>query len=265
MKGLIFDIRHYAVHDGPGIRTTVFLKGCPLACHWCHNPESRTVSSQPIITRRRIGEKVFEETETVGVILTPLEVVMEAEKSRLFFDESGGGITFSGGEPLLQADFLAETLTLCRQREIHTTVDTCGYAPKEILRGIAGLTDLFLYDLKLMDDKKHKTYTGVSNHLIIDNLHLLVAMGKKIWLRMPVIPGVNDTDNEIKKIMTLLSELYPAVSSLYLLPYHAAALSKYQRMGISTEDYSFNPPHLIELETLKLKFSQTGFTVKIGG
>jgi len=265
MKGLIFDIRHYAVHDGPGIRTTVFLKGCPLACHWCHNPESRLASSEPILTKRRIGEKVFDETETVGVLRTPQEVVMEAEKSRLFFDESTGGITFSGGEPLMQSEFLAEALTLCREREIHTAVDTCGYAPVEVIRGIAELTDLFLFDIKLMDDHKHIEYTGVSNHIIISNLHLLAAIGKKIWLRMPVIPGVNDTDEEIEKLMTLLSELYPAVNKLYLLPYHAAAKSKYSRLGLETEDYVFSQPDQEILEKLKMKLSQTGFTVKIGG
>jgi pyruvate formate lyase activating enzyme len=265
MKGLIFDIRHYAVHDGPGIRTTIFLKGCPLACHWCHNPESRLALSEPIITKRRIGEKIFDETETVGLLLTPLETIMEAEKSRLFFDESVGGITFSGGEPLLQSEFLAEALKLCREREIHTAVDTCGYAPVEVIRRIAELTDLFLFDIKLMDDRKHKEYTGVSNHIILNNLQILAAMGKKIWLRMPVIPGVNDTDEEIEKLSALLSELYPAVNRLFLLPYHAAAKSKYLRMGLETEDYEFSQPDQELMDTLKMKLSKTGFTVKTGG
>jgi pyruvate formate lyase activating enzyme len=265
MKGLIFDIRHYAVHDGPGIRTTIFLKGCPLACHWCHNPESRKASAEPIITKRRIGEKVFDETETVGVMLTPLEAIMEAMKSRVFFDESMGGITFSGGEPLLQSDFLAEALMLCRAREIHTAVDTCGYAPVEVIRKIAALTDLFLFDLKLMDDWKHKQYTGVSNHIILNNLQLLVDMGKKIWLRMPVIPGVNDSDEEIEKLSALLTTLYPTVDQLSLLPYHAAARSKYLRMGLETEDYEFSQPDQELMETLKMKLAKTGFTVKTGG
>ena len=148
MKGLIFDIRHYAVHDGPGIRTTVFMKGCPLACHWCHNPESRLAFEEPIITKRRIGEKVFDELETVGISMTPHEVLQEVKKSGLFFDESGGGITFSGGEPMLQAEFLVEALKLCRAQEIHTAVDTCGYAPVEVIRRVAEFTDLFLFDLK---------------------------------------------------------------------------------------------------------------------
>jgi len=265
MKGLIFDIRHYAVHDGPGIRTTVFLKGCPLACHWCHNPESRLSSAEPIITKRRIGEKVFDETETVGVRMTPQEIVTEAEKSRLFFDESTGGITFSGGEPLLQSVFLAETLTLCREREIHTAIDTCGYASPEVIRRIAGLTDLFLFDLKIMDEKQHIKYTGVSNHIIINNLHLLATMGKEIWLRMPVIPGVNDTEEETDKLKKLLLELYPAVNRLFLLPYHAAAKNKYDRLGLKTGDYVFVQPDQQQLETLKMKLSDTGFTVKIGG
>jgi pyruvate formate lyase activating enzyme len=265
MKGLIFDIRHYAVHDGPGIRTTVFLKGCPLACRWCHNPESRLASSEPIIIKRRIGEKVFDETETVGIRLTPQEVIKEVEKSRLFFDESVGGVTFSGGEPMVQSAFLAEALTLCREREIHTAVDTCGYAPVGIIRKIAALTDLFLFDIKLMNDQKHIEYTGVSNHIILSNLHLLAAMGKKIWLRLPVIPGVNDTDDEIQKLTVLLSELYPTVKNLSLLPYHAAAKSKYDRLGLGTDDYAFNQPDKEVLETLRIKLSQSGFTVKVGG
>jgi len=265
MKGLIFDIRHYAVHDGPGIRTTVFMKGCPLACHWCHNPESRQASSEPIVTKRRIGEKVFDETETIGVSMTPHEVLQEVKKSGLFFDESGGGITFSGGEPMLQSEFLVEALKLCRAQEIHTAVDTCGYAPVETIRRVAEFTDLFLFDLKLMDDPKHIEYTGVSNHIIISNLHLLAAMGKKIWLRMPVIPGVNDTDEEIEKLLVLLTDLYPEVNRLFLLPYHAAAKNKYCRLGLETEDYEFSQPDKVALEKLKMKLSQTGFTVKIGG
>ena len=197
--------------------------------------------------------------------MTPLQIVTEAEKSRLFFDESTGGITFSGGEPLLQSGFLAETLTLCREREIHTAVDTCGYASTEVIRRIAGLTDLFLFDLKLMDENQHIEYTGVSNHIIINNLHLLVAMGKEIWLRMPVIPGVNDTEEETDKLKKLLLELYPAVNRLFLLPYHAAAKNKYDRLGLKTGDYVFVQPDQQQLETLKMKLSDIGFTVKIGG
>jgi len=265
MKGLIFDIRHYAVHDGPGIRTTVFLKGCPLACHWCHNPESRLASSEPIITKRRIGEKVYDEKETVGALMTPEEVIKEVMKSGLFFDESGGGITFSGGEPLMQSKFLAEVLTLCRKHEIHTAVDTCGYASLEVLREIASLTDLFLFDLKIMDDENHIKYTGVSNHIIHNNLRLLADMGKKIWLRMPVIPEVNDTDEEIEKLIQLMTELYPKVNKLFLLPYHAAAMSKYQRLDLDTREYVFTQPDQKQLEMLKHKLSKTGFNIKIGG
>ncbi|MDP4290367.1 MAG: glycyl-radical enzyme activating protein [Bacteroidota bacterium] len=265
MKGLIFDIRHYAVHDGPGIRTTVFLKGCPLACRWCHNPESRGTSSEPIVTKRRIGDKVFDENEMVGVRMTPLEVIMEAEKSRLFFDESGGGITFSGGEPLMQSGFLYETLKLCREREMHSAVDTCGLASSDNIQKIAELTDLFLFDIKLMDDQKHIKYTGVSNQVILNNLHLLASMGKKIWLRMPVIPGINDTPDDIRKLMNLLIELYPKVKNLNLLPYHAAAKSKYDRLGLDSSDYVFNQPTPEVMESLKLKLSQTGYAVKIGG
>ena len=265
MKGLLFDIRHYAVHDGPGIRTTVFLKGCPLACSWCHNPESQLPDTESMVVNRRVGDALHETMETVGYYLTPEEVMREIEKSRLFFDESGGGVTFSGGEPMMQPTFLDEVLTRCKEREIHTALDTCGYAPMETLRTIAAHTDLFLFDLKLMDCAKHTEYTGVSNHLILNNLELLVAMQKKIWLRIPVIPGVNDTPDEVEAFTVLLEGLYPAVDRLFLLPYHAAALSKYKRLGLETETYTFNQPDTDSLNRLKSRYEKTGFLVRIGG
>ncbi len=265
MKGLLFDIRHYAVHDGPGIRTTVFLKGCPLACSWCHNPESQLPATESMIINRRVGEVLHETSETVGYYSTPLEVVHEIEKSRLFFDESGGGGTFSGGEPMMQPEFMDEVLTLCKDRELHTAVDTCGYVSVETLRTIAAHTDLFLFDLKVMDLAKHIEYTGVSNHLILNNLELLVAMKKKIWLRMPVIPGVNDTPEEVAAFTELLSGLYPSVDRLFLLPYHAAAKSKYKRLGLETDKYTFSQPDTESLNTLKNTYGKIGFKVRIGG
>jgi len=265
MKGLLFDIRHYAVHDGPGIRTTVFLKGCPLACSWCHNPESQLPVSESMIINRRVGEILHETTETVGYYSAPLEVVQEIEKSRLFFDESGGGVTFSGGEPMMQPEFLDEVLTLCKNRELHTAVDTCGYVSVETLRTIATHTDLFLFDLKVMDLAKHIEYTGVSNHLILSNLELLVAMQKKIWLRMPVIPGVNDVPDEVEAFSELLSGLYPMVDHLFLLPYHAGAKSKYKRLGLETDKYTFTQPDTEHLNLLKSIYEKIGFKVRIGG
>jgi len=265
MKGLLFDIRHYAVHDGPGIRTTVFLKGCPLSCKWCHNPESQLPSPESMIVNRRVGEALHETTETVGYYATPQEVVQEVEKSRMFFDESGGGVTFSGGEPMMQPEFMDEILTLCKDKELHTAVDTCGYAPVEILRTIAAHTDLFLFDLKVMDPVKHTEYTGTSNHLILNNLKILAAMQKKIWLRIPLIPGVNDTPEEVNAYTQLLSDLYPAVDHLFLLPYHAAAKSKYKRLGLKTDSYIFRQPDTESLDLLKSTYEKIGFKVKIGG
>jgi pyruvate formate lyase activating enzyme len=218
-----------------------------------------------MIVNRRVGENLNETTEMVGYYSTPVEVVQELEKSRLFFDESGGGVTFSGGEPMMQPKFLDEILTLCKSRELHTAVDTCGYAPVEVIRTIAAHTDLFLFDLKLMDLAKHIEYTGVSNHLILNNLELLVAMQKKIWLRMPVIPGVNDTPDEVAAFMDLLSGFYPVVDHLFLLPFHAAAKSKYKRLGLETDKYTFNQPGTENLNLLKSTYEKTGFKVRIGG
>ena len=189
MQGIIFDIKHYAIHDGPGIRTTVFLKGCPLGCWWCHNPESRSGDIFQYKKQEKIEGRIVEQIETIGKNYTVPEVMKEIEKDIVFFEESGGGVTFSGGEPFKQTEFLKELLKCCKKQEIHTCVDTTGYVKTDQLEKAALFTDLFLFDLKHFDDKMHIKYTGVSNKQILENLQLLDEMGKSVQIRYPLIPG----------------------------------------------------------------------------
>jgi pyruvate formate lyase activating enzyme len=266
IAGMVYNIMRFSLHDGPGIRTTVFLKGCPLACPWCHNPESIRRESEIILREERCiqcGECVDACThgavirddgrvntdralcvrcgecvphcyagarEVAGKEMTTGSVLDEVVRDRVFFDESGGGVTFSGGEPLLQHEFLASLLQASRQREIHTVVDTTGCASPVILERIAPLVDLFLYDLKLMDDAKHREYTGVSNILLLENMRRLVQWGKQVIVRIPLIPGINDDPRNIRASGEWLASL-PAIREIHLLPYHAAGSEKYVRLG----------------------------------
>lgn len=193
-RGLVFNIQKYSTQDGPGIRTTVFLDGCPLRCWWCHHPE--------------------EETRTMTVD----EVLAEVLQDRTFYEESGGGVTFSGGEPLAQPDFLRELLRACRACGIHTAVDTCGHAPWEHLAAAAPFTDLFIYDLHVIDEKRHIEFTGVSNKLILSNLKALGRIHANIWVRVPVVPGFNDDAAELKAIARFAASV-AGVKQVNLLPY----------------------------------------------
>ncbi len=192
MQGLIFDIKRFAIHDGPGIRTTIFFKGCPLECWWCHNPESRNPEQETVIREHKLNGEVFEIREVTGRRMSVSEVLREIEKERMFMDESGGGVTLSGGEPLMQPAFCLALLRECRSAGIHTTLDTTGCVSKKIMTEVMAFVDLFLYDLKHMQENIHKKYTGVGNKLILKNLKFLHESGKNIILRLPVVPGVND-------------------------------------------------------------------------
>lgn len=236
MQGIIFDIKHFAIHDGPGIRQTIFFKGCPLSCWWCHNPESRradifSCEKEEIIE----GVKVCD-TETIGKKYTVDDVMTQVKKDIVFFEESGGGVTFSGGEPLLQYDFVMALQKECKKLEIHTCIDTTGNINSDKLVNAASLTNLFLYDLKHIDDNQHIKYTGVSNKLILNNLKLLDEMGKDIWIRFPLIPGINDEEHDLLSMMDFLSKLKNS-HPISILPYHKIGSHKYERFGI---DYKMN-------------------------
>jgi len=264
-KGLIFDIRRFCVHDGPGIRTTVFFKGCPLNCLWCHNPESRDHQIEHSVKHITLDGQTFSHNEATGRWMTPLEVMAEIERDRIFYDESGGGVTFSGGEPLMQELFLGELMKACRLRGIHTTLDTSGYASRQAMEQVARFADLVLFDLKLMDEMSHIRYTGVSNMPIHENLEYLVKEGKNICLRFPVIPGITDTTENIGLLKSFIAaDPRKAALKISLLPYHGMAREKYRRF--SKENPLAQLPDLKpeELAPLKMEFEALGLDVTIG-
>ena len=263
-EGIIFDIKHYAIHDGPGIRQTVFLKGCPLSCWWCHNPESRSREIFSYKKEESIDGRTVCQTETVGQNYTVPELMAEIEKDLIFFEESDGGVTFSGGEPLLQFDFLMAVLEECQQQSIHTCVDTIGFVPMEKMKKVAGLTDLFLFDLKQMDDDLHKQYTGVSNRLILENLQMLDKLGKDIWIRYPLIPGMNDDESNVFRMLDFLNRLQKK-HPVQMLPYHKIGKHKYTRFGIDYKMKGVEEPSQKHIEKIKKYFEDAGFAVRVGG
>ncbi len=264
MRGLVFDIKRYALHDGPGIRQTVFFKGCSLRCWWCHNPESQSTSTETIRKEIRLDGQTFCEDSSVGRMMTVDEVMAEVKRETIFYDESDGGVTFSGGEPLLQNEFLRALAIECRKNRIHTTLDTCGYATAEVVDAVADLIDLFLFDLKLMDDEKHREYTGVSNRIILENLQRLARDGRKVIIRFPVIPNITDTDENISRLIEYLHSI-PSIKEVDLLPYHSIAGGKYERLEMENKMRDAQPPTDQAMSQLKARFAQSGFIVKIGG
>ncbi len=250
--GIIFDIKRFSIHDGPGIRTTVFMKGCPLDCWWCHNPESRR--AEPAVLA---GEEVGRRIEVA-------ELLAEIEKDQPFHDESGGGVTFSGGEPLAQPEFLLAALAACGEREIHRAVDSTGHAPAYLLRRVAGETELFLYDLKHMDPQRHLRYTGRELAPILTNLRLLAELGRPVEIRIPVIPGVNDDPDNLDAAGRFAAEL-DNVTGLVLLPFHAMAMHKYERFGLELRLPETQEPEPDALRTAADRLAALGLNVRIGG
>ena len=266
IKGTIFNIQRFSLHDGPGIRTTVFFMGCPLNCIWCQNPEG--ISREPLLIRQQqkciscyscfeqcpqravkkgingpevdlsLCQSCFKcseicptgAIEKAGRMIRTEDLVGELLKDRLVFEESGGGVTFSGGEPFMQPAFLIEALQLLKQKGIHTVIETCGYTAWKPLEQAAVLTDLFLYDLKLIDDDQYLKYTGISGAEILKNLKKLVNLNVAIQVRMPIIKGINDDQKSLNQAAAYLREA--GIKTIELIPYHNFGEAKYEKIGL---------------------------------
>ncbi len=265
MKGLVFDIRRFSVNDGPGLRSTVFLKGCPLRCLWCHNPESQLFCVETNPVTELVEGEAFKSTVALGQWMNAQEVFTKLESDRIFMDESQGGITISGGEPLLQYAFTTELARLCHEAGLHVALDTTGYAAPHILQEVMPWVDLYLYDLKHCDNNLHKRYTGVDNTIILQNLQTLVEAGKKVIIRFPVIPGLNDGLENASAVLRTIQAFNGKITELNLLPYHSLASHKYQKLGIENLLAGTKDASLDQLSPLKHYFEHAGLTVKVGG
>ena len=264
MKALIFDIKRFAIHDGPGIRVTVFFKGCSMSCWWCHNPEGINPEPEDYIKETVIDGKVICENAIAGEWIGLEDLMKEIEKERIFMNESGGGVTFSGGEPFMQAEFLMNALKECKKRTIHTAIDTSGFTTEGLIRKAAGISDMFLYDLKFINEEEHKKYTGVSNKQILRNLRILSELKSDICIRIPVIPGINDRPRNIDNLISFITQL-SGIENVDLLPYHFFARSKYQRFNHTNRMEGIEKPSESHMSEIKAQFENAGFKVKIGG
>lgn len=300
--GQVFNLQRFSVHDGPGIRTTVFLKGCPLSCLWCHNPEgiapgpeiafspkrciecgeclsvcplglagpgcipgSRDLDLDPCLVCGACAENCpTEARQVVGSEMTVAEVIAEVIKDRVFFDESGGGVTFSGGEPLWQPSFLRQLLSACREHGLRTAVDTSGLAPWDELESIAEITDLFLYDIKHMDDEAHRRMTGVSNQQILTNLRRLGGCHRRIWVRVPVIPGINDSTENLRATGEFAAGI-EGVEQVRLLPYHPLGEDKLRRQGKRSILEDVRRPTDMRMQSLVNVVEAAGVAAALGG
>jgi pyruvate formate lyase activating enzyme len=287
-SGIVFNLQRFSIHDGPGLRTTVFMKGCPLACTWCHNPESQELSPTFVRLQHRcikcgrcIGDELSSPTvsnktvcdvadcptgalQLVGERVEAGDLVARLLRDRIYFDQSNGGVTVSGGEPLVQAPFVTEVLQRLRIEDVHTALDTCGFAPWEHLRDAAMRADVILYDLKLMDTARHEAATGVPNGRILANLSALCAVHPAVWIRIPVIPGVNDDDENLAAAADFLCAL-PHLRQVSLLPYHPTAEPKFARLGKRFAHHGTTAPTPAQLDAIAARFRGRGLTTSIGG
>jgi pyruvate formate lyase activating enzyme len=246
--GIVFDIQEFSVHDGPGIRTTVFMKGCPLACMWCHNPESQ--STQPQVIRNPFGERI------AGKEYSSQHLAALLNQQSAILKTNGGGVTFSGGEPLSQAAFIADVIDA--MDDLNIILDTSGYGSRKNFLLLLERLDLIFYDLKLIDPGLHKHYTGMDNHLILENLQLLNESGKPFVIRVPLVPEVTDSDENLKNIALTVRHM-KGLEEINLLSYNHAAGSKYENAGMQFKpDYDENRPlnrnlEIFEREGIKVK------------
>jgi pyruvate formate lyase activating enzyme len=301
VTGRVFDIKRYSIHDGPGIRTTVFLKGCSLGCLWCHNPESvaagpelmhwpgrcvrchacvaacpkgaiaKDAAGAIMIDRHKCDvcgqcaeACLYDATQVVGREMSVGEVMDEVEKDRVFYEQSGGGVTLSGGDPAVQAAFAEALLDACRERGLRTAVDTAGLTRNGALDRLAAKSDLILFDLKLMDDARHGEFTGVSNAPILNNLERLAAAGSEIWVRIPLIRGVNDDDGNIRRTIDFLRSLR-TIKRVGLLPYHSGGMEKARRINKESDFRRFETPSEERIAAIEAAFREAGFEVRRGG
>ena len=296
---VITNIQRYSIHDGKGIRTTVFFKGCPLRCAWCHNPETQRFAPEILFDRGKCtmcaacasacpeNAILMDEVnrcaytrrdmcracglcadaclngarEISGKVWSIRELLKELKKDRMFYEESGGGITLSGGEVLAQdTEYITElTKTLC-QKGYSVDIDTCGHVPWSQIESVLPYTDVFLYDIKGMDPDTHREYTGQDNSLILENLKRLASVGAKISIRMPLVAGLNDTDGDIRACAAFLRENAVHPVSIHLLPYHDAGSGKYARLGLSYKGVKMAPPSPERLDEIKKIFTGFGFS-----
>ncbi|HPY21618.1 MAG TPA: glycyl-radical enzyme activating protein [Bacteroidales bacterium] len=297
----LFDIKRYSINDGPGIRVTLFFKGCPLSCRWCHNPESRSFKAEKMYAKNKcIGcsscvdicpenalvltaegiRTDFAKCKVCGkcAVVCPTkamemsgreyseeEVMSAIRKETAIMDSSGGGVTFSGGEPLAYPRELKRLLLRCGEEGIHRAVDTSGYAKKSVIEDILSHTDLFLYDLKHLDADIHKKWVGVDNVIILENLRFIAESDKAYHIRIPLIEGVNATDENISETIDFLKSLKRAPDRVGLLPYHNIATNKYEKLGRVYDDEELSAPTKErQLEILNI-FTDNGFNAVIGG
>jgi pyruvate formate lyase activating enzyme len=298
VTGTVFNIMHYALHDGPGIRTVVFLKGCPLSCLWCHNPEGQNVQAELMVAPERcvdcgdcvtvcpsgaavpaghtadggractacgrcVEACLASARKIAGSDMSVADVLQNVVRDRVFFEESGGGVTISGGEPFGQPEFLNGLADACMAEGIPVAVETCGMADRDDILQVAEQPVLFLYDLKLVDSARHVRWTGVGNESILANLAALAQSRAQIILRYPVIPGANDDDDNVRQTISVMMRL--GLHRIDLLPYHRMGTDKYRRLGRMCQLADLQPPSTEKMEAIRRSFVNAGIDASLGG